>query len=90
LGYFEVYDESHNKKKPDFTICSLEGYELGYGEIKPSQINSNYVEEDRCRVPEHMKKQLQKRLQVASEEKELMTFALFIFGEEIDLRQERV
>lgn len=81
----EVYDESKRKKRPDFTICSFDGFEVGCGEIKPPNTNSHNVEEDRCRVPEHLKKQLHKRLQVASEEKELVTFGIFIFGEELDL-----
>lgn len=51
----EVYDESKRKKRPDFTICSFDGFEVGCGEIKPPNTNSHHVEEDRCRIPEHLK-----------------------------------
>ncbi|KAI9006742.1 hypothetical protein CLU79DRAFT_840686 [Phycomyces nitens] len=73
------------KKRPDFIICAFDGLEVGCGEIKAPNTNSNEVEEGRCRVPEHLKKQLHKRLQVALDEKELVTFGVFIFGEKIEL-----
>ncbi|KAL0091799.1 hypothetical protein J3Q64DRAFT_1634936 [Phycomyces blakesleeanus] len=81
----EVYDESKKKKRPDFIICTFDGFEVGCGEIKQPGTNYNDVEEDRCRVPEQLKKQLHKRLQTASEEKELATFGCFVFGEELEL-----
>lgn len=80
-----VYDESKKKMHPDFTICTLGGFEVSCEKIKLPEAKSNDVEEDRCRVPEHLKKQLHKRLQVASEEKELVAFGFFVFGEELEL-----
>ncbi|KAG1336466.1 hypothetical protein G6F62_006250 [Rhizopus arrhizus] len=81
----KVYDESKKKKRPDFIICTSDGFEVGCGEIKPPDTNSNEEKEDRCRIPEHLKKQLHMRLQVALEEKELVTFGFSIFGEELEL-----
>ncbi|CAO3679529.1 hypothetical protein G6F70_001842 [Rhizopus microsporus] len=81
----EVYNESKKKKRPDFIICTSDGIEVGCGEIKPPDTNSSDVEEDHCQVPEHLKKQLHKRLQVASEEKELATLGFIIFSEELEL-----
>ncbi|KAG0941112.1 hypothetical protein G6F32_008545 [Rhizopus arrhizus] len=46
----KAYDESKKKKRPDFIICTSDGFEVGYGEIKPPDTNSNEEKEDRCRV----------------------------------------
>ncbi|RCH96856.1 hypothetical protein CU097_010972 [Rhizopus azygosporus] len=83
--FSEVHDESKKKKRPNFIICTSDGIEVGCGEIKLSDTNFSDVEEDRCRAPEHLKKQLYKRLQVASEEMELLMLGFFIFGEELEL-----
>lgn len=46
----KAYDESKKKKRPDFIICTSDGFEVGCGEIKPPDTNSNEEKEDRCRI----------------------------------------
>jgi hypothetical protein len=72
-----AYDGSKKKKRPDFIISTVDGCEIGCGEVKPPCSHADLVEEDLCRVPEHLKRQLHKRLEVASYEKELVTFGFF-------------
>jgi hypothetical protein len=62
------------KKHPDFTISTIDGCEIGCGEVKTPCAHANLVEEGLCRVPEHFKSQLNKRLEVVLYEKELETF----------------
>lgn len=40
-----------------YYICTFDGFEVGYGEIKPPNTRPNEEKEDRCWVPEHLKKQ---------------------------------
>ncbi|CEP11768.1 hypothetical protein [Parasitella parasitica] len=83
--YSKAYDESRKKKRPDFIICTSDGFEVGCGEIKLPKTACNEEEEDRCRVPEHLKKQLHMRLKVASEEKELVTYGILILSKKLQL-----
>lgn len=73
------------KMRPDFIILVCDGNEVGCGEIKPPTATANELKEDRCRIPEHMKRQLPRRLQSASDEKKLVTFGFFVFGQELEL-----
>ncbi|CEJ00518.1 hypothetical protein RMCBS344292_14571 [Rhizopus microsporus] len=64
---------------------SSEVYNESKKKKRPDFIICTSDEEDRCQVPEHLKKQLHKRFQVASEEKELAMLGFFIFSEELEL-----
>jgi hypothetical protein len=68
----------------DFIILN-EGRELGCGEIKPIGTPIALLEEDRARLAETMKRQLNVRIMKAKSIKEFQTFGFFIYGFEIEL-----
>lgn len=71
-----AYDGADRRKRPDFTICSIDSVEVGHCEEKPHTASITKVEKVRCQVLQRMKK----HLQIALEEKELATFIFFVIN----------
>lgn len=76
-----AYDGADKRKRPDLTICSVDGVEVGCGEVKPPYASVFGAEEDCCWVPEH----LRKLPQAGTSENRSITFGFRICGEDLEL-----
>lgn len=67
--------------RSDFTITHLEtGIELGLGKVKPPNAEKDLIEEDKTRIPECNKRQVNGRAYVAKDLKELAAFGFMVDG----------
>lgn len=71
-----------NQRRPDM-LFTLQGIEVGYGEIKPPDTNCALLDEDRARISELCKRQLHTRIKQAKSEKEFVTYGILIAGKDI-------
>lgn len=66
--------------RPDLTLITSKGYEVGCGEIKPFGKVRELVEMDRARIAEICKRQLHKRMKVSVSLDEHTTFGILLAG----------
>ncbi|KAI8063418.1 uncharacterized protein B0P05DRAFT_581120 [Gilbertella persicaria] len=72
------------RQTTDAKFTAIDGTEIGVVEIKPFNTPSKTVDEDRVRLAEISKKMLHKRILAAKSEKEFITFAIMIAGNDIE------
>ncbi|KAI8982360.1 hypothetical protein BDF20DRAFT_938360 [Mycotypha africana] len=84
----DLYKNSNMKiqkrQTPDAKFKTIDGIEIGVVEIKPFNTPTEKIEEDRVRLAEISKKMLHRRVLAAKSERELITFAVMIAGNEIE------